>query len=117
MMKAFLKLLILLPVAAIVLAFSEANRESVSVSFDLLLTQAPELSISAPMFVVLFAMVMLGILIGGVAAWFSQARLRRDVRRLQLEADRLRAQTDRRTGDAVGGSGGALAVLSGTRAA
>jgi uncharacterized integral membrane protein len=116
MMKLFFKLLLLLPVAAIVLAFALANRQTVSVSFDLLATQSPALTMSAPMFVVLFAMLMLGILIGGVAAWFSQARLRRDARRLRHEADRLRAQTERRSGDAAGRGGNALAVLSGTRA-
>jgi uncharacterized integral membrane protein len=115
-MKTFLKLLLLLPVAVIVLAFALANRQTVSVSFDLLATQSTALSMTAPMFIVLFAMLMLGVLIGGIAAWFSQGGLRRDARRLRLEADRLRAQTDRRSGEAAGRSGNALAVLSGTGA-
>jgi uncharacterized integral membrane protein len=114
-MKAFFRILLLLPLAVVVLAFALANRQMASVSFDVFGTQSPALNGSWPMFLVLFASVMVGILIGGVASWFSQGKLRRDAHRYRAEAERLRAETNRR-GEPNGG-GKALAMFSGGRAA
>lgn len=116
-MKTFFRILLLLPVAVVVLALALANRQSVSVSFDPLATQAPGLTVSAPMFLVLFASLMLGIFVGGVASWLSQGKLRRDAHRYRLEADRLRAEASRRPAEANGRGAQALTMFSGSRAA
>jgi uncharacterized integral membrane protein len=94
-MRRFLTYLLLVPLAIIVVGFSVANRHSVTVSFDPFNTTAPALSFSLPLFVLLFATLALGVVIGGVAAWFRQARWRRMARNERLEADRLRREADR----------------------
>ena len=99
-MARFLKLLVLIPIAVVILAFSIANRSAVAVSFDPF--SPPDSAaalITAPLFIVLFLTLMLGVLIGGVATWFTQgvnrrkARVARDeAERWQDEAVRLRDQ-------------------------
>jgi hypothetical protein len=97
-MVRFLKLLVLVPVAVIVLAFSIANRAIVAISFDPFSNlDASAAFIKAPLFVVLFLTLMIGVIVGGMATWFTQGRVRRkaraaqdDAERWQLEARRLR---------------------------
>ena len=99
-MVRFLKLLILVPIAVVILAFAIANRTIVSISFDPFSTaDTSGALIMAPMFVILFLTLMVGVLIGGVATWFTQgtnrqkARVARDqAERWEDEARRLREQ-------------------------
>ena len=44
-----------------------------------------------PLFVVVFATLMLGVLIGGFASWIGQGRHRRAARQARAEVERLRA--------------------------
>jgi len=94
-MKRFLKALILLPVAILVVLFAVANRAPVTVSFDPFSRPAPMLSTTLPLFGVIFAAVMLGVLIGGVASWLAQSKHRRLERRYRREARRLRDERER----------------------
>jgi uncharacterized integral membrane protein len=91
-MRRFLTLLILVPLAAVIVLFSVANRESVRVSLDPFHAEAPAVSFSAPLFVLLFGALVLGLLIGGVAAWVRQGRWRRAARKAEHEAERLKAE-------------------------
>ena len=101
-MRRFLTLLILVPLAAILVFFSVANRESITVSLDPFRGETPAFSFSAPLFVLLFGALVIGLLIGGIAAWLQQGRWRRAARNAQIEAERLRAETARsRPGPAV----------------
>ena len=47
-----------------------------------------------PLFVVLIAVLILGVIIGGVAAWLRQTKWRRTARRLEREVASLRAEND-----------------------
>jgi hypothetical protein len=98
-MIRFLKALILLPVAIVVVLLAVANRTPVLVSLDPFTPEAPEFATTLPLFAVIFAAVMAGVVIGGVAAWLAQGKHRRarrqygrEVRHLRNEAERLRAQ-------------------------
>ncbi len=100
-MIRILKLLVLIPIVVVVLAFAIANRGPVSISFDPFSPPGTSNLIfpEAPMFVVLLLTLMLGVLIGGIATWFTQgvnrrrARMARDeAERWQEEAMRLRDQ-------------------------
>lgn len=91
-MRRFLSLLILVPIAVVVVFFSVANRDSVTVSLDPFHGGTPALSFSAPLFVLLFAALALGLLIGGVAAWVRQGRWRKTARKLEAEAHQLRVE-------------------------
>jgi uncharacterized integral membrane protein len=93
--RRFLKALVLLPLALIVVLLSVANREPVTVSFDPFSAGPPVLGLELPLFVALFAAVMLGVLIGGIAVWATQSRYRRAARQHRRDLERLRAETRR----------------------
>jgi uncharacterized integral membrane protein len=94
-MLRLLKALLLLPVAIVVILLAVANRAPVRISLDPFSPDAPELATSAPLFAVIFLAVMTGVLIGGIAAWLSQGRYRRERRRYRREAQHLKVETER----------------------
>ncbi len=101
-MRRFLTLLILIPLAAVIIFFSVANRENVTISLDPFHGATPALAFTAPLFVLLFGSLVIGLLIGGIAAWARQGRWRRAARNAEIEAERLRSETARaRPGPAV----------------
>ncbi|MFO1184748.1 MAG: DUF1049 domain-containing protein [Bauldia sp.] len=89
-MKRFLKLVILVPAAAVLVVFALANRHFVAVSMDPFDPTSPVLSFRLPLFVLLFLVLAIGIVIGGTAAWLRQGRWRRLARRTAAEVGRLR---------------------------
>jgi uncharacterized integral membrane protein len=100
-MIRFLKALILLPVAIIVVLLAVANRGPVTLSLDPFSRDAPEIATTVPLFALIFAAVALGVVIGGVATWLAQAKHRRarrqygrEVRHLRHETERLHAQQE-----------------------
>jgi uncharacterized integral membrane protein len=94
-MIRFLKALLLLPVAVLVVLLAVANRAPVQLSLDPFSQEAPEFATQAPLFAVIFASVMLGVLIGGAAAWLAQGRNRSAKRQARREAQHLRQETER----------------------
>lgn len=93
-MRAFLKILILLPVALAVVLFSIANRQTVRLSLDPFSRDAPTVAFDAPLFALALAALALGILIGGFATWVGQRKHRKAKRVLGREADRLRVEAE-----------------------
>ena len=93
-MIRFLKALILLPVAILVVLLAVANRAPVTLSLDPFSQEAPEFSTQLPLFAVIFAAVMLGVVIGGVASWLAQGKNRKSRRRLRRETRQLRHETE-----------------------
>ena len=90
-MIGFLKALLLFPLAILVVLLAVANRGPVTLSLDPFSREAPEIAVTVPLFAVIFAAVMLGVFIGGMAAWLAQSKHRRAERRYKREARRLRA--------------------------
>jgi uncharacterized integral membrane protein len=97
-MAAFLKWIVLAPIAILVILLAIANRHDVTVVFDPF-AASPQagaaLTVTLPLFLALFAAAMLGVVIGGVSVWFGQARHRRAARANQSDASRARAESDR----------------------
>ena len=91
-MRRFLTIFILIPVAVIVVVLSVANRGTVPFSLDPIGAGTTGWTISAPLFVFLFAALAVGVLIGGVAAWIRQGRWRKAARAERTTADRLRRE-------------------------
>lgn len=121
-MKNALKALILVPLGLLAIVFAVANREIVTVSFDPFNTETPAFALSAPLFLAIILMIMLGVLIGGIATWLSQNHLRVALRQSRTEADRLRQelQDTRLELDLQrrrGGAAGTLPALTGRNAA
>jgi len=98
-MRRIAKAIVLVPLAMLAVAFALANSEIVSVSFDPV-TQSPDHRIEVPLFVIVFAGLIVGVLLGGIATWIGQGRHRkaermhrRDVERLRTDIDRMRASS------------------------
>lgn len=94
-MRRFLFLIVIVPVTALIVALAVANRREVLLSLDPLHADHPALSVSAPLFVIVFGALVLGLVIGGLASWLSQGRWRRAARRAEVEAARLRLENAR----------------------
>ena len=104
--------LILVPLAVVIIAFAVANRQIVTVSFDPFSAERPAASLTLPLFALIIVLLVIGVLIGGTAAWLRQARWRRTARRLEREVAELRieVETVKRSADVLPGpdqSGGA----------
>ncbi|KQO86247.1 GMP synthase [Methylobacterium sp. Leaf90] len=87
-MIRFLKALILLPIAVVVVLLAVANREAVTLSFDPF-SPEPVFSLVLPLYAVVFGSVALGILVGGIGSWLGQSQTRQRARYHRREADRL----------------------------
>lgn len=93
-MRTFLKAIFWIPLAVIGIAFAVANRQAVTISLDPF-TNDPVLAFRQPLFIDVFAFIMAGVIIGGIATWIGQGRYRAAARRAQAEADELRAENSR----------------------
>lgn len=95
-MAKALKLLILVPITVLIVAFAVANRQAVSISFDpFSAPTASDAFITAPLFVVLFLVLIVGVVVGGVAAWLAQGSNRRRAREARDEAAQWREEAQR----------------------
>jgi uncharacterized integral membrane protein len=86
--------LILVPLAIVIIAFAVANRQSVTVSLDPFSSAAPAASLTLPLFALIIVLLIVGVIVGGVAAWLGQGRWRRAARRLEREVSELHARLD-----------------------
>jgi hypothetical protein len=93
-MRRFISLFVLLPLAVVIVFISVANRGAATFSLDPFGTASPALSMTAPLFVFLFAALALGVIVGGIAAWFGQGRWRRAARSERANAARLRRDVE-----------------------
>jgi uncharacterized integral membrane protein len=95
MIRKFITALILVPLAIVVVAFAVANRQSVVVSFDPFDQAHPAFARPVPLYALVLVLVIVGVVVGGVAAWLRQGKWRRAARLAQGEARELRAELDR----------------------
>src|SRR6202012_1299070 len=91
-MRKFLNAVIWIPLAVIFVVFAVANRHLVTVSFDPFNSNDPALGVTLPLFVVIIAVAILGVLAGGSATWFGQRRWRRAARQHEADARIAKAQ-------------------------
>jgi len=91
-MRKFFTALVVIPLGLLFIVFAVANRHWVTVSFDPFNSADPSVAVSLPLFVVILAVAILGVVAGGSATWFRQRRWRRAAR--QHEADARRAQAE-----------------------
>ena len=91
-MRKFLNAVVLIPLGVILVVFAVANRHMVTVSFDPFNSSDPALSFTLPLFVVIIAVAILGVVAGGSATWFGQRRWRRAARHHEADARETRAQ-------------------------
>jgi hypothetical protein len=94
-MIRFLKGLILLPIAIVVVLLAVANRQPVMLSFDPFSNGTPAFSMPMPLYALIFAAVAVGIVVGGIGSWLGQGDTRRDRRAKGRELARLRHEAER----------------------
>lgn len=105
MFRKIVTAVIVVPLAIIIIAFAVTNRQTVTVSFDPFSVADPAYSARLPLFVLVFLLVLLGVIIGGVAAWMRQAKWRRTARRLDADVRALHSEIEAlRRGDANAGA-------------
>lgn len=93
-MKTFLKAIILVPLALALVLFAIANRHIVHLSLDPIAPEARSLAFEVPLFAVVLAALMLGVMIGGFASWLVQGKHRKAERQYRKEATRLRDEAE-----------------------
>lgn len=82
--------------AAIVLVtLAVANRHDVRLVLDPFNRQAPVVYAELPFYIYLFAMLIVGVVLGSLATWISQGRWRRLVRLRTHEALRWKGEAER----------------------
>ena len=114
MFRKIVSALIVIPFAIIIIAFAVANRQTITVSFDPLSSTTPAYAVTLPLFVLIFALLILGVLIGGVAAWIGQAKWRRSARKLDADVRALRQEVEalrRRSAETASGPDSAVPPL------
>ncbi len=89
MLRKIVTALIIVPPAVVIIAFAVANRQAVTVSFDPFSTTSPAYAATLPLFAVIFVTLILGVLIGGIAAWIRQSKWRRTARKLDADVRAL----------------------------
>ena len=95
MLRKLITALILVPLAIVLVAFAVANRQTVVVSFDPFDQAHPAFTLAVPLFALILALVVGGVIVGGVAAWLRQSKWRRTARLAQAQARELGAELDR----------------------
>jgi len=93
-MRRFVTLVVLIPLGLVIVMFAVANREIITISFDPFDSVHPAFALKAPLFILIFILVALGVLIGGIAAWLRQHKWRSRARHAETEARELRARLD-----------------------
>jgi len=91
-MRKFFTALVVIPLGIFFVIFAVANRHLVTVSFDPFNSATPTVAVTLPLFVVIIAVAMLGVLAGGLATWFRQGRFRRAARQHEAEVREIRTQ-------------------------
>jgi uncharacterized integral membrane protein len=86
--------IIVVPLAIVIVAFALANRQTVTVSFDPFSSAAPAYAATLPLFAVILLVLIIGVLVGGCAAWLRQGKYRRNTRRLEGEMRALHTEMD-----------------------
>jgi uncharacterized integral membrane protein len=91
-MRKFVTYIVVIPLGLIFIAFAVANRHFVTVSFDPFNSADPALSKEVPLFWVIFAATIVGVIAGGCATWFGQRHWRRAARRHEADARAAKAE-------------------------
>lgn len=97
MIGRILSLIVAFAMAAFLVTLAVANRHDARLVLDPFNRQSPVISVDLPFFIYLFAMLIAGVLIGGVATWMSQGKWRRVARVRTQEAMRWKAEAERLT--------------------
>jgi uncharacterized integral membrane protein len=106
MIRKIVTALVLIVLALVLVALAVANRQLVTVSLDPFDQADPALVLTLPLYLVIFALLIGGVVLGGCAAWLRQSGWRARARRAEAQVKALRAPLNERSGAASTASGG-----------
>jgi uncharacterized integral membrane protein len=92
-LQRILLIVVALPVSVALVMMAVANRHPVAMVLDPF-GGADSLSVDAPLYIIVFTALILGVVIGGVAVWLRQGRHRANARRASREARRANAELE-----------------------
>lgn len=96
MIKRIVGWVVLIPLCAVLVVFALANRHTVTLHFDPLSRDTPFMPpLDVPMFALIYAMLIVGIVLGGIAVWLTQGRNRREKRQYRRESENLAGELER----------------------
>jgi uncharacterized integral membrane protein len=85
MIRKIVTVLILIPLALAIAVSAVSNRAPVALAFDPLGREPPMFTASVPLYLALLVVLILGVIVGGIAAWSAQRKWRRRARRASAE--------------------------------
>lgn len=92
MTKKLVGWFVLLPLCVVLALFALANRHSIEVRFDPFPGTNPLIGpMEIPLFVMIYALLIVGVVLGGIASWFAQGKQRREKRLWRKKARDLEA--------------------------
>ncbi len=100
MLRKIIVVVILVPLAIVMVAFAVANRQIVTVSLDPF--GGSDSGLSLPLFALIILLLIIGVLIGGLAAWVRQGKWRSAARRWERQAQALRKKLEAHEGAVSG---------------
>ncbi|MGB3391236.1 MAG: LapA family protein [Pseudaminobacter sp.] len=77
MLKRFMLIVVFVPLAIILIALAVANRVPTAFTLDPFNPGNPALTVQIPLFFLLFAALVVGMIVGSLATWFKQGRYRK----------------------------------------
>jgi uncharacterized integral membrane protein len=111
MLNRIIVVVILVPIAVVLIALAVANRQLTTFTLDPFNPGNAALTLQLPLFVMLFLALILGMVIGGAAAWLKQGRYRKEARIKRREVQSL-LQQKQPVSAAHGSSAGVPALRS-----
>jgi uncharacterized integral membrane protein len=100
LLRKIIAVVILLPLAIVMIAFAVANRQIVRVSLDPF--GGSDSGLALPLFVLIILLLIIGVLIGGLAAWVRQGKWRSAARRAERQLEALRKKLEAYEGTVSG---------------
>ncbi|MBY0381797.1 MAG: lipopolysaccharide assembly protein LapA domain-containing protein [Xanthobacteraceae bacterium] len=91
-MRKIINAIVIVPLALVLLAFAVANRRFVVVSFNPFDSADLSMALNLPLFIVIIASAILGVIAGSCVTWFGQRHWRRAARRHEAEVADARLQ-------------------------
>lgn len=91
LLRRIVTILVILPISLALVMLAVANRQKVGLVLD---PFAGAWTLEAPLYLVVFAALIVGVLVGGASVWFGQGRWRRAARRNEREARRAKVQAE-----------------------
>jgi len=93
--KRLVAWLVLIPFCILLVLFTLANRQIVLVRFDPFVSDPAILpALEVPLFLIIYFMLLIGVILGGVATWFAQGGQRRQKRLWRKKAKQLQNQQE-----------------------